>query len=504
MEVKVARIFASLCLVALLGAAGGCATLDPVAAMRESDGSPVRECSEWYRALDAAIDSAGVRDAQSTRIRGFPHMRVDRFTAALRDLARSKDSTLHALVDRLVDLDIDARRHEIDNLSRQQLAAAWGGSEEPDAGTALAKARECARRMGDFDLGSPGAAQTMLERAKVPDDYSTPNRVFGLYALTRMPFAAGVREHVRQTHAAFERELDASARGNVVRFSPHSRPRIDSGQVRAVLERAAENPLRIPSPIKEDLDPLFALYAPSFEIETAGDFDRPGSLRWIWKDLPEVDSADPAVYRHVAYTRYKGINLLQLVYTIWFSERPAESPNDLLAGALDGVVFRVTLAPDGAPLVYDTMHPCGCYHMFFPTARAVPLPAPPGEVEWALVPQKLRTMNATDRLVVRIASGTHYVSGVYVDPDDSLARYELRPYDELRSLRQMRGGTRNVFGRGGIIAGTERPERFLFWPMGIVNAGAMRQWGRHATAFIGRRHFDDADLLERRFLLDLR
>jgi len=27
----------------------------------------------------------------------------------------------------------------------------------------------------------------------------------------------------------------------------------------------------------------------------------------------------------------------------------------------------------------------------------------------------------------------------------------------------------------------------------------MRQWGRHATAFVGKRHFDDADLFERRF-----
>jgi hypothetical protein len=35
--------------------------------------------------------------------------------------------------------------------------------------------------------------------------------------------------------------------------------------------------------------------------------------------------------------------------------------------------------------------------------------------------------------------------------------------------------------------------------MGIDNSGAMRQWGTHATAFIGRQHFDDADLIERRF-----
>jgi hypothetical protein len=27
----------------------------------------------------------------------------------------------------------------------------------------------------------------------------------------------------------------------------------------------------------------------------------------------------------------------------------------------------------------------------------------------------------------------------------------------------------------------------------------MRQWGRHATAFLGRRHFNDPDLIEQRF-----
>jgi len=36
----------------------------------------------------------------------------------------------------------------------------------------------------------------------------------------------------------------------------------------------------------------------------------------------------------------------------------------------------------------------------------------------------------------------------------------------------------------------------VLWPMGVASAGAMRQWGRHATAFIGRRHFDDPWLLD--------
>ncbi|MBL8510596.1 MAG: hypothetical protein JNM52_03025 [Betaproteobacteria bacterium] len=57
----------------------------------------------------------------------------------------------------------------------------------------------------------------------------------------------------------------------------------------------------------------------------------------------------------------------------------------------------------------------------------------------------------------------------------------------------------SLYGPDGLVADTARGERFLFWPMGIASPGAMRQWGHHATAFVGRRHFDDADLIERRF-----
>jgi len=56
-----------------------------------------------------------------------------------------------------------------------------------------------------------------------------------------------------------------------------------------------------------------------------------------------------------------------------------------------------------------------------------------------------------------------------------------------------------LYGPDGVVAGTERAERWLIWPMGVPAPGAMRQWGHHATAFIGRRHFDDPDLLTRLF-----
>ena len=71
----------------------------------------------------------------------------------------------------------------------------------------------------------------------------------------------------------------------------------------------------------------------------------------------------------------------------------------------------------------------------------------------------------------------------------------MRDYAALRSLPRG-AGRRSLFGEEGLVAGTERSERFLLWPMGVPSAGAMRQWGHHATAFVGRRHFDDPGLVE--------
>jgi hypothetical protein len=310
-----------------------------------------------------------------------------------------------------------------------------------------------------------------------------------------------VRQWEGETLAAFGRE----AQGRRVRYAPPAAAPLPRAVAAAMVDRAHFDPLGYPTLSPREFERLVTAYAPSFDVELAGDHDRFGLLRWR-RDaaMPEVDPAEAAVYVQPAYTRYGESVLLQLVYTIWFPERPPRSELDLLAGKLDGLIWRVTLAPDGAPLLYDSIHPCGCYHLFFPTPRARPLPAPDPLEEWAFVPQTLPPVGEGERPVVRIASATHYIEGVsLVRGSDSVARYVLHPYDELRSMQRVGEGSRSVFGPDGIIAGSERAERFLFWPMGIASPGAMRQWGRHATAFVGRRHFDDADLLERRFQLDL-
>jgi hypothetical protein len=485
-----------LALVALVMLAG-CATSSQYL---DAPSDQVRRCAHWYEALDRAVDESGARDAQYARVPGFPHYRVDRALASLRVQAAREPSAAQAFAERLGELDLDARRYEILNLPPARLSELLGTGATREA--AVRRTADCGRLLREQDLAEPQTRAAMLDRAEVPDDYSTAARVAGLYALTRLPFAAGVRRWERETRDSFGASLPSD---RAVRYAPPHAALLPRAAVGALLARASRDPLGMPAISDRELADLAASYAPSFEIRIEGDYDRFGELRWArGSEAPEVDASQLAVYVKAAHTRYRERMLLQLVYTIWFPERPPGGAFDLLAGRLDGLVWRVTLAPDGEPLLYDSIHPCGCYHEFYPTPRARPLPPPGSLEEWAFVPQRLPRVAEQERPVVRLASATHYVEQVaLVRGIDSLTRYEFRPYDELRSLQRLDGGRRSAFGADGLIGGSERAERFLFWPMGVVSAGAMRQWGRHATAFVGRRHFDDADLIERRFELEL-
>jgi hypothetical protein len=491
---RAAALGAGLCVLVL----AGCATLEaPFRDHLASESTQLRACAEWYRLLDERVEVAGARDAQDSRVPGFPYLRVSRLLASLRPLAAANEPALQALADRMLALDLEARRYEMMNLPAGQF---------PDLHDALRRTHACGALLREFDLAKPESRDALLRHAEVPNDYVIAHRVLGLYWVTRIAFAEGVRRYEEETLAAFRREAASPGGHGLVRYAPEPGVPLARERVASILARAAGNPLGIPEPGESELNDLLAAYAPSFEVEVKGDHDRFGALRWVRdSQSPTVDGARPAVYGHAAWTRYEGRVLLQLVYTLWFPERPPQSQIDPLAGRLDGITWRVTLAPDGEPLVYDAMHPCGCYHLFFPTPRASARPGPGGIEEWMFSPQSLPRIAAGERPLVRIASGTHYIVRVGVAKGiDSLARYELRPYGELRSLPRYPGPHAGAFGADGLVPGTERPERFTFWPMGIASAGAMRQWGRHATAFVGRRHFDDADLIEKRFRLELR
>jgi len=479
----------------------GCA----IAPRQDAPADPNAECREVFRLVDRAVAEAGVQDGMAAQVAGFPYLRASRYLASYAG-AELSDAQFVEWTGRLAALGREAYAVELANLppaKTEVLAhALWDtGRQYRWPAPALA---ECTERLAAADRAAPERRRELARAASVPDEYAAWMRVAGLYWLTRVPFAGGVRNWHQEVREVFAQPVESlRVSGKLEHYAPPP-GRLSAAEVAAVLDRSSANALGIPDPRGADRDALFRTFAPAFVVDTVSDADLPGELGWREDGAAGVVSRLPVVYRRISQARYGGRTLLQLNYWLWFPERPKGAGWDILGGRLDGFLWRVTLAPDGAPWVYDTIHPCGCYHQFFPTARATTRPQPESLDETVFVPQSLPRLAAGARLAVRIESGTHYVQRVIVQDAQAqqAMEYTFAEDDALRSLPLPGGGRRSAFRPDGIIPGSERGERYLFWPMGVPEPGAMRQWGRHATAFVGRRHFDDPGLLERYFTLE--
>lgn len=469
-----------VCLLWLAGCAGTPPQRGaPISGWRSDTDVTLAACADRIIRLDDAIDAAGVRDGAAARVPGYPHLRTNRFLAGEARHA-TRDAT--ALLAAMRTLDRDARRHEIANLPDVVLARLG----EADRSTLEAAVEACGARL--LAHTPPGA----LDRAAVPDDYDTWKRVAGFYAVARVPFAAGVRGYQRDTERTFATPLDQLPVSRaVVRYLPQAGPP-GYGDVTAL------DPFGDVAP--DVLDAWFARHAPVLEIDTVTEADLPGVPAWTAEGRIDVDVSRPVMFTRLAHTRFGGQVRPQLVYSVWFPARPKQGALDLLGGRLDGITWRVTLGPDGEAWVHDSIHNCGCYHQFFPTPAVQLKPAASGLDEGAFVPQSLPAVPSDGRIVLRVAAVTHYLQRVSIERG-AMANTPIAfaSDDALRSLPDPQGGRRSLFGPDGIVPGTERGERWFFWPMGVAEPGAMRQWGRHATAFIGRRHFDEAGLLDRYF-----
>ncbi len=482
-------------LVTLLAAAllAGCASLVAPGLPAVAD-AQVQACARWFEQLDAATDRAGVRDAEADRIAGFAGLRVDRLAASLREEAQADSAAFEAWLSRLQRLEGEGRAVEISNLPRH----AFPIDDAADATAARAHTQRCIDAWHSPLQRDAALRAVLLARAAVPDRYATWQRAAGLYPLLRWAFYAGVQAWEREHLAQIARWVAAPP--PTQRYVPANHAP-SAAALAGLWRNRPRDALGLPHFTPEETAALLAAYAPVLEVQTRGDHDRFGALAWRSDGaVPTVDTATPVLYQRVAITRYRGHRLLQLVYSLWFPERPAQSRFDVLAGVLDAVVLRITLAPDdGRPLLVDTIHGCGCYHLFLPTPEVRLRGDAPAGIEWAYAPITLPPLAAGERIVVRLTSASHDVVGSTRDDGAPGTPYALRDEHALRTLPIPNGTTRSLFGPDGLVAGSERAERFLFWPMGIASAGATRQWGHHATAFVGRRHFDDADLIERRF-----
>ena len=399
-------------------------------------------------------------------------------------------------------LDAQARGFEIANLPDETFPVLRTLGREEVA----ARVQACGPLLAKEHALAPAQRQRLPKAAVVPDDYITSRRTLGLYAISGMPFASGERSWQRHTEAVFARQRRAPPPDPIAyqRYVPREQP-MAAGQAlaqsRAVMAASPRDVLGVP------------------QIDAAG---APAPVRGVRPQLPDRDPCRIRPLRPAAVDRPArtgrprrrallarcrsvpagGLSaawpspatarpvLPQLVYTIWFSERPMQESGDLLGGRLDGLVWRVTLDEQGEPLIYDTIQPSGRFAMFFPTAR-LRVQAARREndplAEWAFSPirQPVESwLGATAGLAgvsLRVESQTHQLVGIglpgatWGEPVASNAPYRTVDYDRLRALPLPGRGSRSIFGADGVVPYTERSARYFFWPMGIARPGSMRQ-----------------------------
>lgn len=463
----------------------------PSVALSSAEAADEQDCRDYFQRLDAGVLQAGVRDGNGAPVEGFPWFRSSRRIANRASALGGQE-----LVAVLREHDLHARLLELANLDveqRESLAA------DPEA-----KVTRCGPVLAAATLAAdPGLAE-LRDRLAVADDYIGWHRWAGLYPISRWGIRAGVAVWQRGTRDTFRTEAPATA--PPLRYEPAWPRKTLSANVAAQRVRNAPRDelggLRLG---EAERDAIVAAFAPIIELQRDAAHNRIGTPLWTDAAQPNVNTAQPRVFHALDSIRFGDAVLPRIYYVYWFNSRPKSHPLDILGGRLDGMTLRLTLDANGRPLLLESLHNCGCYHQFYPL-RALQERDPPSYAEPPLVLSGPGVPADGRRLTVVLKDRSHYLRRVYLSAAEAPSKsassrpYLLADYDALRSLPTAGPGRRSLFAADGLVPGTRRDEQALFWVSGVPAPGAMRQLGRHPTAFVGRRHFDDPDLLDRVFV----
>jgi hypothetical protein len=450
------------------------------------------ECQALFERLDASVIEKGLRNAADAPVTGFPYLRANRFVASLAG-GLSEPAAKTDWVQWLRELDLAARDKEIANLpddSVRTLAA----SRDALAGRVSA----CSQTLYDADRVRPDFYEVLGPRVAVPDEYSDALRLAGLFPLVTIPeykITERVRERFRAWYEMPYEKLPVEGMLRV--YTPPQGTGRDAGEVIAASRR---NPLGIPRPSAVEARELAVRYAPIIIQDEAAPYDRVGRIAWNGDELT-VDGGKPAVYYYLSLARVKGEPVLQVNYSFWYPARGGDRAPAIEHGRLDGLTLRLSFEPGGRLFMIDLMNNCGCYHVFIPAKDRVVRTIRRYYESDPFAPQGLPLMAAGQSPAVRILSGWHQVQRLLaLAPPPEGIPYELLPYETLESLARGEGPRSSLFDAEGIAKGSERVERFIFFPTGIPSIGSMRQRGHHAITLSEKTCFDEPELFEHYFV----
>jgi hypothetical protein len=259
---------------------------------------------------------------------------------------------------------------------------------------------------------------------------------------------------------------------------------------------------------------LVTYYAPVFvqqKVDTSKlrypyppEFDQIGAARLRPRSNGKLESyvaGSPKVYALGKQVLIDGQPHLQLTYTAWYPAHPRNKAIDLEEADIDSCVLRLTLDANNAPLFYETIAACGCFHKVFVQTwieeAARQAYGPPetekkysvervvkDAIDWEVAGLVDEPRDRPRRPVVFLKAGDHRVIGMgstarlRMPPPAVQRDYEIDSYAELYAV-PIDGSTQQAaffdMDNGGKVRGGERKkEKFLMSFVGVDAAGQPR------------------------------
>ncbi|MDH3464331.1 MAG: hypothetical protein OES26_00215 [Gammaproteobacteria bacterium] len=253
-------------------------------------------------------------------------------------------------------------------------------------------------------------------------------------------------------------------------------------------------------------DGMFGRFAPLFVHENdAHAYNRIGRPAARYDERGEVsvyvDPLRPAIFtERREFESSNGTSYTNFIYRVHFESVPVRfRPFHISAGRNVGLLVVVTVNEKQEPVLYTTVHTCGCYTAFVPTGF---LPASARPANWEERNQELwgeqlpavitiaRPDDGEQRPLITLRAGSHRVKDIGVTTLP-LARSEFRavaapltPVTDLKYLALDNGTTVSFFdtegARAGYVRGTFKPFELLLvsWWALDVRAGVDKDYGR--------------------------
>jgi hypothetical protein len=217
--------------------------------------------------------------------------------------------------------------------------------------------------------------------------------------------------------------------------------------------------------------------------------------------LKSYVAGPPTVYAICKRLLIEGHDHVQITYTAWYPAHPRMKAIDVEEADIDSCVLRVTLDAENAPLFYETIAACGCFHKVFVErwledgARSTYGPPEKDkqysvervqkeDIDWEVAGLVNEQRDQPRRPVIFLKAGEHTVMGLgsaarlRVPPGADRHPYEMKSYADLYTVAVDGGNETAPFfdmENGAKVRGAERhKEKFLFAFAHVDAAGQPR------------------------------